>query len=130
MKIMNRIFALTTIFIVSACATEEEPSDITGTYGNLTGESDTVITIGKTSDGYSFQCTYEEFPRTKADTYYIWKGTFSHIPSDAITDNEGKQIGRISVSNNYVTFTATTQRPDTYKAYRDEMADLPRSYKQ
>lgn len=128
MTLINRFLVLTAILLAPACTTEDEPTDITGRYGNLTGVSDTVITIGKTSDGYSFRCTYEEFPKTRAKEYYIWKGTFRNTPSDTVTDSEGNQIGTVSVHSDYVSFTATTQRPDTYKAYRDEMADLSRSH--
>ncbi len=112
------------MIVATACTTDDEPTEITGRYGNLTGESDTVITIGKTSDGYSFQCTYEIFPKSRADNYYVWNGTFKNTPSDVVTDSQGNKIGNVSISSDAVTFTATTQRPGTYKAYRDEMAGM------
>lgn len=130
MKVTNRTFILMAMIVASSCTPDDELTDITGKYGNLTGESDTVITIGKTPDGYSFQCTYEEFPKTRADNYYTWRGSFQSTPSDIVRDSQGEKIGNISISSDHVTFTATTQRPGTYKAYRDEMADLPRSYAQ
>ena len=115
---------LAAMIVATACTTDDEPTEITGRYGNLTGESDTVITIRKTSDGYSFQCTYEVFPKSRADNYYVWNGTFKNTPSDVVTDSQGNKIGNVSISSDAVTFTATTQRPGTYKAYRDEMADM------
>lgn len=111
---------LAAMIVATACSTDDEPTEITGRYGNLTGDSDTVITIGKTSDGYSFQCTYELFQ----DSYFVWNGTFKNTPSDVVTDSQGNKIGNVSISSDAVTFTATTQRPGTYKAYRDEMADM------
>lgn len=52
---------LAAMIVATACTTDDEPTEITGRYGNLTGESDTVITIGKTSDGYSFQCVLTKY---------------------------------------------------------------------
>lgn len=128
MKAINRTFILMAMFIASSCTSDDEPTDITGRYGNLTGESDTVITIGKTSEEYSFQCSYEEFPKTRTDNYYTWSGTFQNTPTDVVRDSQGKKIGSISIGSDHVTFTATTKRPGTYKAYRDEMTDLPRNH--
>ena len=44
MKTINRFLMFAAMIVATACTTDDEPTEITGRYGNLTGESDTVIT--------------------------------------------------------------------------------------
>lgn len=57
--------------------------------------------------------------------------TFKNLPTDAVVGSNGEEIGEIHFSGtDAVTFTAYTQKKDSYKAYRDELTDLPRSGQQ
>lgn len=124
-SLLTSLFMLT---FISSCTEEEISGDITGKYGNLTGSFDTVITIGISGNGYTLKCTYEEY---ESGAYYVWNGTFKNLPTDAVIGSNGEEIGEVHFSgNDAVTFTASTQRKGSYKAYRDELTDLPRSSRQ
>lgn len=123
---------MATLFLITciaSCSEEDISGDITGKYGNLTGADDTVITIGTRGDGYTMKCTYEDFG---SGEYFEWNGTFKNLPTDAVVGSNGEEIGEIHFSGtDAVTFTAYTQKKDSYKAYyRDELTDLPRSGQQ
>ena len=76
----------------------------------------------------SMKCTYEDFG---SGEYFEWNGTFKNLPTDAVVRSNGEEIGEIHFSGtDAVTFTAYTQKKDSYKAYRDELTDLPRSGQQ
>lgn len=124
-SLMATLFLITCI---ASCSEEDISGDITGKYGNLTGADNTVITIGTRGDGYTMKCTYEDFG---SGEYFEWNGTFKNLPTDAVVGSNGEEIGEIHFSGtDAVTFTAYTQKKDSYKAYRDELTDLPRSGQQ
>lgn len=128
---LERIFLFLLISAaVAGCTSDDDLGDITGKYGKLTGETDTVIEITQLKDGYRMTCRYQEYLEDEQrEEIYRWEGTFQNTPSDVVKDAQGKEIGNISFASGEVTFKATTQRPGTYKAYKDELADLPRSRK-
>lgn len=128
---LERIFLFLLISAaVAGCTSDDDLGDITGKYGKLTGETDTYIEITQLKDGYRMNCRYQEYLEDEQkEEIYRWEGTFQNTPSDVVKDAQGKEIGNISFASGEVTFKATTQRPGTYKAYKDELADLPRSRK-
>lgn len=100
--------------------------NVTGTYTNTTDTSITEITVNATQNGYSFTCVFDD-NREDVMKSYRWNGTFSNVPADMVLGSDGKDIGSVEFGEGTVTFKAKTQRPDTYKAYADDMADLMRS---
>lgn len=100
--------------------------NVTGTYTNTTDTSVTEITVNATQDGYNFTCVFDD-NREDVMKSYRWSGTFTNVPVDMVLDADLKDIGSVEFAEGMVVFKAKTQRPDTYKAYSDDMADLMRS---
>lgn len=109
-----------------SCSTEEVTEEnVVGVYTNLTYNSNTEITIQQSSSHFTFKCIFDD-NREGSYKSYTWTGTFSNIPEDDVMSGNEK-IGRVKFSSGSVTFEAYTQRKDTYKGYRDDLADLRRS---
>lgn len=116
--------AMTAGFV--SCSTEEVTEEnVVGVYTNLTDNSNTEITIQQSSSHFTFKCIFDD-NREGSYKSYTWTGTFSNIPEDDVMSGNEK-IGRVKFSSGSVTFEAYTQRKDTYKGYRDDLADLGRS---
>lgn len=116
--------AMTAGFV--SCSTEEVTEEnVVGVYTNLTDNSNTEITIQQSSSHFTFKCIFDD-NREGSYKSYTWTGTFSNIPEDVVM-NGNEKIGRVKFSSGSVTFEAYTQRKDTYKGYRDDLADLGRS---
>lgn len=116
--------AMTAGFV--SCSTEEVTEEnVVGVYTNLTDNSNTEITIQQSSSHFTFKCIFDD-NREGSYKSYTWTGTFSNIPEDVVMSGNEK-IGRVKFSSGSVTFEAYTQRKDTYKGYRDDLADLGRS---
>lgn len=116
--------AMTACFV--SCSTEEvTEKNVVGVYTNLTDNSNTEITIQQSSSHFTFKCIFDD-NREGSYKSYTWTGTFSNIPEDDVMSGNEK-IGRVKFSSGSVTFEAYTQRKDTYKGYRDDLADLGRS---
>lgn len=106
-----------------SCSTEEVTEEnVVGVYTNLTDNSNTEITIQQTSDKFNFKCIFDDNREGNIKSY-TWIGTFKNIPSDIVM-NGNEEIGTVKFSSGSVTFEAYTQRKDTYKGYRDDLADL------
>lgn len=111
---------------LNSCTEESVDGDIVGKYYNLTSNSNTEITIQSNANGYSLKCIFDD-NREENIKSYTWNGVFVNVPSDAVKDASGKEIGYVRFSKDAVEFEAYTQREGTYKGYRDDMADLQNS---
>ena len=123
--ILHSFIGLLAAAFMASCESTFD-GNITGTYTNLTDNSNTEITIRATADGYSFTCIFDDNREENITTYH-WSGTFKNVPTDMVLDADLKNIGSVEFAEGMVIFKAKTQRPDTYKAYSDDMADLMRS---